>query len=179
MRYSNRMDLGLIRADSFCSGAAVFTQSLCQAAPVIWSRDRFRKGRAVLANAGQANAQTGEKGLKDAKDSAHALGRLLGIPPDEVLLASTGVIGAPMNMEKLHKALPVLTESLRPAGFEDFAASILTTDTVPKTAEAKIEAAGTEASVWGCCKGSGMIAPNMATMLAFVLTDLKVEGAAL
>jgi glutamate N-acetyltransferase/amino-acid N-acetyltransferase len=178
MRYKGRPDLGIMFAESFCSCAAVFTKNLCQAAPVIWSRERFRKGRAVLANAGQANAQTGEKGLQDAKEGAAALGALLKIPTDEVLVASTGVIGAPMNMEALLKALPKLAESLgsQEKDFEAFSRAILTTDTCPKTAEAEVDVNGAKGSIWGCAKGSGMIAPDMATMLAFILTDVKVEG---
>jgi glutamate N-acetyltransferase/amino-acid N-acetyltransferase len=175
MRYQGRPDLGLILAESFYSGAAVFTDNVCQAAPVIWSKDRFREGRAILANAGQANAQTGNPGLRDAAESASRLGELLGLDPNGVLLASTGIIGAPLNMEHLIKALPGLVRDLREDGFDGFSRAILTTDTVPKVAEAEVDSGGLRFSIWGCCKGSGMIAPSMATMLAFVLTDLKVE----
>ncbi|MDR2613380.1 MAG: bifunctional glutamate N-acetyltransferase/amino-acid acetyltransferase ArgJ [Deltaproteobacteria bacterium] len=176
MRYRNRPDLGLIVADPYCGWSGVFTRNLCAAAPVLWSRERGR-GRAILANAGQANAQTGERGLEDARISAEALSRLLGsriagVGTDDVLLASTGVIGQPVNMEALLAALPGLVEGLSPGGLEGFSRAILTTDTVPKAERAEVkEPGGASYSIWGCVKGSGMIAPDMATMLGFVLTD--------
>jgi glutamate N-acetyltransferase/amino-acid N-acetyltransferase len=176
MRYKDRLDLGLIVAQDFYSGAAVFTTNICQAAPVLWSKDRYLGGRAILANAGQANAQTGKSGFEDATKCAQALGGLLRLEADKILLASTGVIGDRLNMEALESALPRLVESLREDAFEDFSKAILTTDTVPKVSQRTVELSGERASIWGCVKGSGMIAPTMATMLAFVLTDLKVEG---
>ncbi|MDR2339491.1 MAG: bifunctional glutamate N-acetyltransferase/amino-acid acetyltransferase ArgJ, partial [Deltaproteobacteria bacterium] len=179
MRYQDRPDLGLIVADSFHSGAAVFTRNLCKAAPVLWSQKRFEKGRAVLANAGQANAQTGPKGLADAKESARRVAGLLGVKTDEVLLASTGIIGQPMEMGKLTDALPGLVGSLGGDGFDLFSQAILTTDTGPKTGFARGDVEGREFTIWACAKGSGMISPSMATMLAFVLCDLKVEPDAL
>jgi glutamate N-acetyltransferase/amino-acid N-acetyltransferase len=176
MRYPDRPDLGLIVADSFHSGAAAFTRNLCKAAPVIWSQSRFPAGRAILANAGQANAQTGRDGLRDAEASAEALSGLLGIQKDEVLLASTGVIGQPLAMGRLLGALPGLVSGLREDGLKDFSRAILTTDTGPKVREATLSLGGVPSSLWGCAKGAGMLAPSMATMLCFVLCDLRVEG---
>lgn len=176
MRYKNRFDLGLIVADTPSPWAGIFTRSVCQAAPVVWSRRRaaLGRGRAFLANAGQANAQTGSQGEANCLTSARLIGEALGFSPDEVMLASTGVIGAQINMAALTPAVPPLIEGLRPEGLADFAKAILTTDTFPKVAEAEFELAGRPVSVWGCAKGSGMIAPNMATMLGFLLTDANL-----
>ena len=176
MRYQDRLDLGLILADGPAAWAGVFTQSVCQAAPVIWSRQRssLGRGRAFLANAGQANAQTGAGGQSDCRRSAELAAQALGCQPEEIMLASTGIIGQPINMGALAAAVPALVGALRPAGLEDFAQAILTTDTVVKMADETIETGGGPINIWGCAKGSGMIAPNMATLLAFVLTDAQV-----
>ncbi|MDR1546653.1 MAG: bifunctional glutamate N-acetyltransferase/amino-acid acetyltransferase ArgJ [Deltaproteobacteria bacterium] len=180
MRYKGRPDLGLIVCDQFQASAAVFTANVCQAAPVLWSKPRAAAGRAVLVNAGQANAQTGAEGLEVCRQSAEAAGRRLQLPAEQVLLASTGVIGQPVNLQALLGSLDSLTAALSPDGLGDFAQAIMTTDTFAKTAEAEAALpAGPTASVWGAAKGSGMIAPNLATMLAFVLTDAAVEPALL
>jgi glutamate N-acetyltransferase/amino-acid N-acetyltransferase len=172
MRYKGRPDLGLLAAAPWSGSAGVYTRSLCPAAPVLWSRGRSGGGRAVLANAGQANAQTGEKGLADCRASAEALAGIAGIGAEEVLLASTGVIGQPLNLGAMLAALPGLAAGLSPDGLEGFSRAILTTDTAPKAArETVVEPGGPTYAVWGCAKGSGMIAPDMATMLAFVITD--------
>jgi glutamate N-acetyltransferase/amino-acid N-acetyltransferase len=171
MRYKDRPDLGLIVADRYCGSAGVFTRNLCAAAPVVWS-GRISEGHAILANAGQANAQTGKQGMADCLASAEALSKLIGLMPDQILLASTGVIGQLMNMPAMLAALPGLAQGLSPEGLEGFTRAILTTDTRPKAYRATVsDAARPSYTVWGCVKGSGMIAPNMATMLAFVLTD--------
>jgi glutamate N-acetyltransferase/amino-acid N-acetyltransferase len=176
MRYRNRPDLGLIVADEFQASAGVFTQNVSQAAPVIWSKNRISQGRAILVNAGQANAQTGRGAGERCQQSAAAVAQSLNLNADEVLLASTGVIGQPLNIEALVSAVPALIENLSPDGFGDFSRAIMTTDTVPKEAEAIVPFnEGPETSIWGTAKGSGMIAPNMATMLGFILTDAAIE----
>lgn len=177
MRYKDRFDLGLILADAPAAWAGVFTQSVCQAAPVIWSRRRaaLGRGRAFLANAGQANAQTGRQGEDNCLASARLVSEAFGCSSDEVMLASTGVIGAQINMEALSRAFPSLVPALRPVGLADFAQAIMTTDTFAKVAEAEFELGGRTVSIWGCAKGSGMIAPNMATMLGFLLTDAQIS----
>jgi glutamate N-acetyltransferase/amino-acid N-acetyltransferase len=176
MRYKNRLDLGLIVADEFQASAGVFTQNVSQAAPVVWSKNRIGQGRAILVNAGQANAQTGRGAGDRCLQSAKAVADLLSLEADDILLASTGVIGQPLNIEALTQAVPSLVKNLATDGFADFSKAILTTDTVTKTAETVIPfESGPPAVIWGAAKGSGMIAPNMATMLAFVLTDAAVE----
>ena len=177
MRYKDRLDLGLIVAEGPAAWAGVFTRNICRAAPVHWSAEAAARGRgrAFLVNAGQANAQTGGRGEADCRRSAEALGSILGLEPEEVLLASTGVIGQYVNMEALEAGLPALAAKLSPEGLADFAQAILTTDTRAKTAAEEFELDGRRVAVWGCAKGSGMIAPDMATMLAFLLTDAEIE----
>ncbi|MDR1609056.1 MAG: bifunctional glutamate N-acetyltransferase/amino-acid acetyltransferase ArgJ [Deltaproteobacteria bacterium] len=176
MRYKNRPDLGLIVADEFQAGAGVFTQNISQAAPVIWSKSRISQGRAILVNAGQANAQTGRGATDRCQQSASAVAHRLGLPIDDILLASTGVIGQPLNIDALLGGIPSLVKNLSLDGFGDFARAIMTTDTVPKTAETVVPfETGPQPTIWGAAKGSGMIAPNMATMLGFVLTDAAVD----
>ncbi|MDR2459701.1 MAG: bifunctional glutamate N-acetyltransferase/amino-acid acetyltransferase ArgJ [Deltaproteobacteria bacterium] len=179
-RYKKRLDLGLIKADKFCGGAAVFTRNICRAAPILWSVDKVDTGSAILVNAGQANAQTGDKGLYHCESLAETLAPLLGLKTHEVLLASTGVIGVPLNIEAITSALDALVKKLGDKGFCDFASAIMTTDTKRKayTAIGTLPN-GTAYQVNACAKGSGMIAPNMGTMLAFILTDLKITSEAL
>ena len=177
LRYKDRFDLGLIVADSPAAWAGVFTQSVCQAAPVVWSRERCAqgRGRAILANAGQANAQTGREGEANCRLSAELIGGAAGFSPEEIMLASTGIIGQQINMPALTAAVPRLVAALRPDGLDDFAQAVMTTDTFAKTADAEFLHDGVRVGVWGCAKGSGMIAPNMATMLGFVLTDAEAS----
>jgi glutamate N-acetyltransferase/amino-acid N-acetyltransferase len=178
LRYSESFDMGLIVADKKAAWAGVFTQSVCRAAPVLWSADRAARGhgRAFLVNSGQSNAQTGKLGEEHCCLSAEKLAALLNIPGDDIMLASTGIIGQPINIAAMLAALPPLSQALTASqqGFDDFSQAILTTDTVAKTAEAEIEINGQKAVIWGCAKGSGMIAPNMATMLSFILTDVAI-----
>ncbi|MEW6266102.1 MAG: bifunctional glutamate N-acetyltransferase/amino-acid acetyltransferase ArgJ [Thermodesulfobacteriota bacterium] len=177
LRYQNRLDLGLIAADEPVAAAGVFTANLVKAAPVLWSREKIALGRAraILVNSGQANACTGEKGLLTAAASARAVARALGCLEDEVLLASTGVIGQEVNLTALEKAVPALATGLEIDGLDQVARAMMTTDTRPKTAEATGYIDGRPFKVAGLAKGAGMIAPNMATMLGFILTDAAAD----
>ncbi|MDR2367417.1 MAG: bifunctional glutamate N-acetyltransferase/amino-acid acetyltransferase ArgJ [Deltaproteobacteria bacterium] len=175
MRYKNRLDLGLIVADEIVSRAAVFTKNICQAAPVLWSKRCLPKGLAIMANAGIANAMTGDDGLDDCRHSAETLANELNLKPTQILLASTGIIGNRLNLGSIDKAIPPLVNKLSPDGLEDFSKAIMTTDTMAKVAQTSgVLNDGTKFNVWGTAKGSGMIAPNMATMLCFVLTDANI-----
>ncbi|MDR1037204.1 MAG: bifunctional glutamate N-acetyltransferase/amino-acid acetyltransferase ArgJ [Deltaproteobacteria bacterium] len=176
MRYVT-FDLGLVVADGPCASAGVFTRNLCAAAPVIWSR-RVTDARAILVNSGQANAQTGEPGMADCAASAEAVSELTGIPASQIFLASTGVIGQRIRMDKMMKAIPDLVKGLDGSKLDEFSVSILTTDTVPKACRLTLPMGGeTDCTIWGCVKGAGMISPNMATMLCFILTDVPVAPA--
>jgi glutamate N-acetyltransferase/amino-acid N-acetyltransferase len=165
-------DLGLLVGDPGTTAAALFTTNAVAAAPVQVGRDRVRRGRirAVLVNSGQANAATGPRGVADAFATSAEAASLLGAEPDEVLPSSTGVIGEPLHVERMRDAMPRLAGELSREGGEAFARAIMTTDTVPKHATA--ESSGLR--VGGCAKGVGMIAPNLATMLAFITTDASV-----
>jgi len=169
-------DLALIVSEVPARVAGLFTQNRVKAAPVLYTRRRVRRGvaRALLANSGCANACTGRKGMEDVRRSVETVSRTLGIPREDVLVASTGVIGEPLPVERIEEALPRLTQLLSPQGFKDAASAIMTTDTVPKLAERTLTVRGKEVSLLGMAKGAGMIRPRLATMLAFLFTDLEV-----
>jgi glutamate N-acetyltransferase/amino-acid N-acetyltransferase len=179
LKYKNRPDLGLIVSDHPVPIAGVFTTSLTKAAPVLWCQKHLKnnKARAILVNAGQANACTGDPGMNDCRESAQAVAGALNCPPEEIYLASTGVIGMPVNMTALKSAVPGLAESITPDGLDAVSKAMMTTDTVPKTVQKEISIDDKTITIAGMTKGSGMIAPNMATMLCFILTDAAVEPA--
>jgi glutamate N-acetyltransferase/amino-acid N-acetyltransferase len=175
------LDLALLAADRTCSAAAVFTTNRATAAPVIVSREHLAGGRAraVVVNAGCANAATGEQGLADAREMAAATARALACAPGEVVVASTGVIGVTLPMEKVRKGIAAAAAGLGAQNGAAAARAIMTTDTRPKEAVAGFPVEGAEARVGAMAKGAGMIAPNMATMLAFFTTDADVEASLL
>ena len=182
IRRRDRDDLMLAELAPGTTVAGVFTQSLCTAAPVDWSRHALAasrgSGRAVIVNSGNANAFTGAAGYAVAQHTAESVAAALDAGAHEVMVASTGVIGEDLPVERIDAALPGLVADLRvpgPAAWEAAAVAIGTTDTFPKGASAAVAGAG--AHVAGIAKGSGMIAPDMATMLAFVFTDLAVDPA--
>lgn len=170
-------DLALIYSEFEASACGLFTSNRIKAAPVLYSRRRLRRGRAraIIANSGCANACTGPKGLRDARRMAQAVARALGVPEGEVLVASTGVIGEPLPIERIEAAVPELSRSLGPDGFEEAACAIMTTDRRPKIRWASVPFGGKEVTVLGIAKGAGMIRPNLATMLAFLVTDAWIE----
>lgn len=176
-----RTDLALLVADEACAAAAVFTTNRAQAAPVAVSREHLAGGRAraVVVNAGCANAATGEAGLADARETAALVARALGCDAVEVVVASTGVIGVPLPMDKLRAGVPAAAAALAREGGGDAARAIMTTDTRPKQALAEVVIGGVPVRIGGMAKGAGMIAPRMATMLAFFTTDAAVEPALL
>jgi glutamate N-acetyltransferase / amino-acid N-acetyltransferase len=170
-------DLALLAADRQCTAAAVFTTNRAQAAPVLVSREHLASGRAraVIVNAGCANAATGEAGLADAREMAAITAQTLGCRAAEVVVASTGVIGTRLPMDKLRRAIAAAAAGLDREAGAAAARAILTTDTRPKEARVTFPVAGRTLSVGAMAKGAGMIAPNMATMLAFFTTDAGVE----
>ncbi len=172
-----RLDLGLIACDRPATAAGVFTRNRVVAAPVVVCRERVAGGRAraVLVNAGNANACTGPQGLDDARRASARVADLLGISPDEVLPCSTGVIGLPLPVDRICAALPGLVAGLGDDP-EPFARSILTTDTVHKVSAQTVPAGGRQVRVLGVAKGAGMIRPDMATMLGFLVTDAPVAA---
>ena len=181
IRYQGRTDLVMAELAPGSTVAGVFTRSQCPGAPVDWCRAALRGGRAraVVVNAGNANVFTGRAGREACVATAAAAAGLVGCKPREVFIASTGVIGEVLAHDRLTAALPGLHESLREDGWEDAARGIMTTDTFPKTATRTALIDGEEVRISGFAKGSGMIAPDMATMLSFVFTDAKLPAAVL
>lgn len=170
-------DLALIVSECAATAAGVFTTNRVAAAPVLLDRERLRRGkaRAILINSGNANACTGRQGYADAVEMASLVARALGLSSEDVLVGSTGVIGKPLPMEQIRAAVPILAGRLRREGGEEAARAIMTTDTILKTAAAEETIGGRTVTVGGIAKGSGMIHPQMATMLAYLATDAKVS----
>jgi len=167
------LDLALMVADTPAAAAGVFTKNRVKAAPVLITKDRLRKGlaQAILVNAGNANACNGPDGLATARETCRAAAELLNIPERLVLPSSTGVIGAPLPGDRITQALPQLVAGLNPDGLGEAARAIMTTDTRPKASLVKGMIDGREFTLAGIAKGSGMIHPDMATLLVFLFTD--------
>lgn len=177
IKYRDKLDLGLIYCEEACVTAGVFTTNQVKAAPVLIDIERLKEGRAqaVLVNSGCANACTGEQGKESGLATSSMVSTALGIPDDMVQLSSTGVIGEPLNVAAFEKHMDELVRGLSPEKFDKVAEAIMTTDTVPKTASAMVDIGGKKVKIIGMAKGAGMIMPNMATMLAFVLTDAQIS----
>ncbi|HYD99169.1 MAG TPA: bifunctional glutamate N-acetyltransferase/amino-acid acetyltransferase ArgJ [Alphaproteobacteria bacterium] len=178
IRYKNRDDLLLIELAPGSTVAGVLTRSLASSAPVDWCRDNLRAGtaRAFVVNAGIANAFTGSAGMEIVRATADAAAAALDCAPEAVFIASTGVIGQIMQREAIARHLPALAAGLKPEGWEAAARAIMTTDTYPKGAARVCEIGGRAVTICGIAKGSGMIAPDMATMLGFVVTDAAIPA---
>jgi len=181
IRYRDRADLLLMALSVGARCAAVFTRNAFRAAPVLVAERHLGTAapRFLLINAGNANAGNGERGLADALASCHALAELAGCETTAVLPFSTGVIGESLPVERINAALPGLLAGLEEANWPAAAQAIMTTDTRPKLVSRRFDLGGRIATVTGIAKGSGMICPDMATMLAFVATDVAVEPALL
>jgi glutamate N-acetyltransferase/amino-acid N-acetyltransferase len=188
LKASGRTDFALIVADAPASAAAAFTANRVLAAPLLVDKEHLRatggKVRAVAVNAGNANCAAGQAGLDAARATCAALAELFGCRPEEVFPSSTGIIGVPLPAEKLIAALPGVAGSLGSEfdHFQEVAQAILTTDTVEKTAFARLEIDGREVRIAAACKGAGMIHPQLvphATMLVYILTDAAIEPAVL
>jgi glutamate N-acetyltransferase/amino-acid N-acetyltransferase len=178
---SGGLDLALLIADGPCTAAGTFTTNRICAAPVRWSRDCLPSGeiRAVVVNAGNANAATGEEGMNNARRTAELVSMKLGCKPEQVLVASTGVIGHQLPMDRIEAGIATAFEGLSAGtdAFELASQAILTTDTRPKVYSALISNGRREYTVFGMAKGAAMIGPRMATMLAFLITDAPVRSA--
>ena len=172
-------DVGLIYSTVPARVAALFTANRVKAAPVTVSQEHLRRSRhtaqAIVVNAGNANCATGSAGLRAAKECSAEASKLFGIAPERVILASTGVIGVPLEVRRIADILPALRERMHPDGYEEVSRAILTTDTRPKVVARTISVSGCIINFLGMAKGSGMIYPHLATMLAFLITDADVE----
>jgi glutamate N-acetyltransferase/amino-acid N-acetyltransferase len=173
-----KKDLALVVSDVPAAVSAVFTQSKTVAAPVIVSKQQIVASpycSAFIVNSGVANACTGERGLKDARDMSNATAKALGIPPEQVIVSSTGVIGQFLPMDKIMSGIAQIVGELTTDGGHDAAEAIMTTDTYAKEVALKVQLSTGEITIGGMAKGSGMIAPNMATMLSFITTDAAIS----
>ncbi|GHA26736.1 arginine biosynthesis bifunctional protein ArgJ [Devosia pacifica] len=181
IKYKNRTDVLLVGFDEGTAVAGVLTRSKCSSAAVDWCRAHLPSGtaRALVVNSGNANAFTGMKGRKSVERTAELAASALGCKPDEVFLASTGVIGEPLDANKFEGVLEDMASRFTEAPWMEPARAIMTTDTFPKLAEAEVDLDGQVVKIAGIAKGSGMIAPDMATMLSFVFTDAPISAKAL
>jgi glutamate N-acetyltransferase / amino-acid N-acetyltransferase len=172
-----RLDLALIYSEKPANVAAVFTTNRVKAAPVLLDEERVKSGvvHALVVNSGNANACTGAQGMADAVECSRLVAEGLNIPQESVLVASTGVIGQNLPMDRMTGAMPSLISKCGSRGLDSVAAAIMTTDTFPKMESRAGEAGGVRYTIAGVAKGAGMIMPNMATMLAFIVTDAAVE----
>jgi glutamate N-acetyltransferase/amino-acid N-acetyltransferase len=181
IRYKDRTDVLLVLMNEGTQAAGVFTKSKCPSAPVDWCRAKVKKGRAraLVVNSGNANAFTGKRGVDSVRFAAKLAAEAAGARENEIFLASTGVIGEPLDASKFDGVLGKLASEATPDAWLDAARAIMTTDTFPKVATASAEIGGVEVTIGGIAKGAGMIAPDMATMLSFVFTDAPIDTPAL
>ena len=177
IRGKDRLDVGLIFSKVPAAAAGVFTTSRVKAAPVLLGMENLKEGKAqaIIVNSGIANACTGQEGMVLAQETASLVAGQLGIDSALVQVSSTGVIGEQLEIGLFEKCMAPLVDSLNPEGLADVARAMMTTDTVPKTAQRVLTLAGKEVTMAGLAKGAGMIMPNMATMLSFVMTDAAVS----
>jgi glutamate N-acetyltransferase/amino-acid N-acetyltransferase len=181
IRYKGRTDVLLAVLDKGTTVAGVFTQSKCPSAPVEWCRAKLKRGqaRALVVNSGNANAFTGKTGRQATALTASIAAKAVGCKPDDIFLASTGVIGEPLDASKFDGVLGTLALNAAPDGWMAAAKAIMTTDTFPKVATATVKLGKANVTISGMAKGAGMIAPDMATMLSFVFTDAPIAAGAL
>ncbi len=175
-------DLGLIFSESPCKSVGMFTKNKIKAAPVIVTRENLAKGegiKAVIINSGNANCATGRQGMTDAKKMVSVTAQELGVKFANVCVASTGVIGRTLPIDKISAAIPVAVKRLSDSALMSLAKAILTTDKNRKVETAHISVGGKQVTITGLCKGAGMVHPNMATMLCFIMTDADIDKDAL
>jgi glutamate N-acetyltransferase/amino-acid N-acetyltransferase len=181
VRYADRTDVMMALFDEPAAVAGVFTRSKCPSAPVDWCRAQLKGGRAraLIVNSGNANAFTGHKGIEAVEVVAQAAAKIVGAAPSEIFMASTGVIGEPLEGTRIARVVGDLAKEARADGLMDAAKAIMTTDTYPKIATAWVKIGDAAIVISGIAKGAGMIAPDMATMLAYVFTDAPISSGAL
>jgi len=179
LKKDNNLDLALIYSEKEATAAGVFTTNKVKAAPVILTREHIQKGkaRAIIANAGCANACTGSAGLNDSRKTADIVAKQLGVRPDDILVASTGVIGKPLDMNAIERAIPGLVGAVSQEGIPQAAEAIMTTDSFPKISHFDGQCRGRPYRILGIAKGAGMIMPDMATMLSFIMSDIRIDSA--
>ena len=177
LKKSGKKDLALIYSEKKAVSAAVFTKNLVKAAPIILNMENIKNGntQAIIVNSGNANSCTGETGLENAKKMTEFAANELGLKKEEILVQSTGIIGVQLDMKKIETGISKICKEISENGGNDAATAIMTTDTFTKQICAEIEINGKTVTIAGMAKGSGMIHPNMATMLAFTVTDVNIK----
>lgn len=177
LKGGGKKDLALIYSEKMCNSSGVYTQNKVKGAPVLVTKDHLKnfKAQAVIANSGNANTCTGKKGIQDAEEMCSYCANLLNLKNEEVLVASTGIIGVKLNIDTIKNAIPSLVSSLSKNAYKDACLATMTTDTVIKTASVSFNLGSKTVTIGGMAKGSGMIHPNMATMLAFITTDINIS----
>ena len=177
-----RKDISLFYSRKKCKVAALFTKNVVKAAPVKLAQEQLANDgfvRAVVANSGNANCMTGRRGMKDARRMVKTMATILGVPAEEVLVSSTGIIGEFMDMAPILNGMPSLAEGLSPKGIDEAALGIMTTDKFPKVSTRIFTVGGKKITITGVAKGAGMIKPDMATMLGYIMTDANITKKAL
>ena len=177
IKEKNKKDLGMLFSEQPATAVGTFTTNKIKAAPVLISKEKMKQknSQAIIVNSGNANACTGDMGLKDASDLCKLTAQELGISEKLVMVSSTGIIGVTLPMDKMKTNIPHLVNSLSPMGLNDFAEAIMTTDTIPKIVMKKSMIDSKEVTFCGIAKGSGMIMPRMATLLVFIITDVAIS----
>jgi glutamate N-acetyltransferase/amino-acid N-acetyltransferase len=177
IKKNGQPDLALIFSETEAAAAAVFTRNRVVAAPVVWTRKILRRPwlRGIIVNSGNANACTGSEGLARTEEMARETGRALSVQPNRIAVASTGVIGCPLPVQRIFRTLPTLAKKVSRTGSSQAARAIMTTDTRPKSCAVEFSVGGKPVRLGGIAKGSGMIHPSMATMLAFITTDAAIS----
>lgn len=178
LKKNNLQDLALVMSTKLCNSAGVYTKNIVKGAPLLVTKGHLenKKAQAIIINSGNANTCTGEAGINHAKEMCKSAGEELQIEENNVLVASTGIIGVKLNIDAIKKAIPCLTKKLNKNGGKDAARAILTTDTFKKTLAVTFELGGKNVIIGAMAKGSGMIHPNMATMLSFITTDVNIDA---
>jgi len=182
IKKSGKLDLALIFSDLPAKAACVFTTNTIKASPVILDKDYLKKSdfcQAIIANSGNANCFNAKAGLRDALETSKEIANILGLEKENVLVASTGIIGKKLPVEKIKSAIPELAEGLSGEGLDKAKRAIMTTDTFPKECSVKLKIGAKKVTICGIAKGAGMIAPNMATLLCFIMTDANISKEAL
>ena len=177
-----RKDLAIFYSEDICQVAALFTNNVVKAAPVVLAIEQLRKTkgvRAIFVNSGNANCMTGKQGMTDAEAMVKSMAKLLGVSPDEVLVSSTGIIGQLLDLKPINSGMPKLVKGLSREGISDATDGIMTTDSFRKISMREFKISGKKVRITGVAKGAGMVKPNMATMLSYIMTDAYISKKAL
>lgn len=178
LKKNNLQDLALVVSSKVCNSAGVYTKNIVKGAPLLVTKDHLenKKAQVIIINSGNANTCTGEDGINHAREMCKCSGEALQVEEDNVLVASTGIIGVKLNIDAIKKSIPSLVKKLNKNGGKDAARAIITTDTFEKTLAMKLDIKGKTVTIGAMAKGSGMIHPNMATMLSFITTDVNINS---